>query len=511
VPRPGALLGTVALERGGPVALHRQLYDALRDAILNGALAPGTRLPATRMLARELGTARNTVMAAFEQLVSEGYLDARVGDGTRVAAVLPETLLHARRSPVRAEPPGAVPALSRRGHALVGARRPVPDLQRRAFQPGLPALEAFPRDLWARLLARRARRQARGSLGYGHPAGLPILREAIASYLGAARGVRCVPEQVIVVPGSQAALDLSCRLLLDAGDPAWIEEPGYLGGRGALLAAGALPVPVPIDAEGLDVAAGTRVSPAARLVYVTPSHQFPLGVTMSLARRLRLLAWAAEAGAWVLEDDFDSEYRYAGRPLAAMQGLDAAGRVVYVGTFSKTMFPALRAGYLVVPSTLVDAFTVAVRLTGQQVAADVQAALDDFLVEGHFAAHVRRMRALYGDRQERLVRALRRRLGGLIAVERHEGGMQVAATMQADADDVAASRAADAEGVVAPALSTYHLATPVVRGLHLGYAGVPEREIGAGVERLARAVERAARRRRAGGTAAGAVVRSATR
>ncbi|HJW70450.1 MAG TPA: PLP-dependent aminotransferase family protein, partial [Candidatus Binatia bacterium] len=338
--------------------------------------------------------------------------------------------------------------------------------------------------------------------------GLPVLREAIAAYLGPARGVACDPSQVIVVAGSQAGLDLSCRLLLDAGDPAWIEEPGYLGARGALLAAGARLVPVPIDAEGIDVDAGASTSRGTRLVYVTPSHQFPLGVTMSLARRLKLLAWAAQAGAWVLEDDFDSEFRYAGRPVAAMQGLDAAGRVVYLGTFSKTLFPALRVGYLVVPAALVDAFTVAVRLTGHQVATDLQAALADFIVEGHFAAHVRRMRALYAARQDRLVRALRRRLDGLLAVDARDGGMQVAGMLRPDADDAAASRAANAEDVIAPPLSLYHVGLPVRRGLHLGYAGVPEREITTGVERLARALERW---RRAGGVASPAMVRSAPR
>jgi GntR family transcriptional regulator / MocR family aminotransferase len=507
MPRHGAVLGTLSLERGGE-PLHRQLYGALRDAILAGRLRPGTRLPATRTLARDVGAARNTVVTAFEQLVAEGYLESRVGDGTRVAAVLPETLLHARRTRVTAPPRGAAPVLSSRGTAMVAARRPTPDPSRRAFQPGLPAVDLFPRDVWARLLARRARLPGRGNMGYAHATGLPVLREAIAAYLGPARGVACDPSQVIIVAGSQAGLDLSCRLLLDAGDPAWIEEPGYLGARGALLAAGARLVPVPIDGEGIDVDAGASTSRGTRLVYVTPSHQFPLGVTMSLARRLKLLAWAAQAGAWVLEDDFDSEFRYAGRPVAAMQGLDAAGRVVYLGTFSKTLFPALRVGYLVVPAALVDAFTVAVRLTGHQVATDLQAALADFIVEGHFAAHVRRMRALYAARQDRLVRALRRRLDGLLAVDARDGGMQVAGMLPPDADDAAASRAANAEDVIAPPLSLYHVGLPVRRGLHLGYAGVPEREITTGVERLARALERW---RRAGGVASPAMVRSAPR
>jgi GntR family transcriptional regulator/MocR family aminotransferase len=479
----------LSLERTGTVALHRQLYGALREAILAGRLPPGTRLPSTRTLASDLGAARNTVVGAFEQLAAEGYVQARVGDGTRVAAVLPETLLHARRAHVPQAPSASAPDLSRRGRALVAARRPLPDVARRAFQPGLPALDEFPREIWARLVARRSRVPARGSLGYGHPAGLPSLRQAIAAYVGAARGVACDADQVIVVAGAQAGLDLACRLLLDAGDVAWIEEPGYLGARGALLGAGAHLLPVPVDGEGIDVEAGRRAGRPARLVYVTPSHQFPLGVTMSLGRRLALLAWAAEAGAWILEDDYDSEYRYAGRPIAAMQGLDPAGRVVYAGTFSKTMFPALRAGYLVVPPALVDAFGAAVRVTGHQVPAAEQAALGDFIAEGHFAAHVRRMRALYAARREHLVAALRRRLSGLLAVVPSEGGMQLAATLPRGADDAAASRAADAAGIVAPPLSMYHLGTRPRRGLHLGYASVREREIGPSVDRLARALE----------------------
>jgi len=498
MPRPAALLGTLALDRAADAPLQRQLYDALREAILDGRLAPRTRLPSSRQMARDLGAARNTIVGAFEQLVAEGYLEARVGDGTRVAAVLPEALLHVGRASTRRPAAGKAPGLSARGKALIAVRRPPADPRRRAFQPGLPALDEFPRELWARLLARRARMPARGLRGYAHPAGLPALREAIAAHLGPARGVACDPAQVVVVSGSQAALDLCCRLLLDPGDAAWIEEPGYLGARGALTAAGARLVPVPVDAHGIAVREGIARFPAARLAYVTPSHQFPLAVTMTLARRLELLAWAAEAGAWIIEDDYDSEYRYAGRPVAAMQGLDAAGRVISVGTFSKTMFAALRAAWLVVPPVLVDTFAAALRITGHGVNADLQAALADFLGEGHFAAHVRRMRGLYADRQARLVRALHRRLGDVLEVAPRDGGMQLPAFLPAGVDDVAASNAAEAEGVIAAPLSLYHLEAPDRGGFYLGYAGVPEREITAGVERLARALERRRDSRRGG-------------
>jgi GntR family transcriptional regulator/MocR family aminotransferase len=489
MPRPPALLGTLALDRTGGTTLQRQLYDGLREAILAGRLAPRTRLPSSRQLARDLGAARNTIVGAFEQLVAEGYLEARVGDGTRIAAVLPESLLHVGQPAARRPSGDGGAGLSARGRSLTSVRRPPPDPLRRAFQPGLPALDEFPRELWARLLGRRARLPARALRGYAHPAGLPILREAIAAHLGPARGVACDPAQVIVVSGSQAALDLCCRLLLDPGDPAWIEEPGYLGARGALTAAGARLIPVPVDAHGLDVQAGVALAPAARLAYVTPSHQFPLGITMTLARRLELLAWAAAAGAWILEDDYDSEYRYAGRPVAAVQGLDPAGRVISIGTFSKTMFPAVRAAWLVVPPALVDTFAAVLRITGDGVNTDVQAALADFLGDGHFAAHVRRMRGLYADRQARLVRALRRRLDGLLDVEPRDGGMQLPAFLPPGVDDVAASRAADTEGITAAPLTAYHLEPPRRGGFYLGYAGVPEREITAGVERLARVLE----------------------
>src|SRR5262249_40139125 len=282
------------------------------------------------------------------------------------------------------------------------------------------------------------------SLGYTWAAGVPALREAIASYAGAARGVVCTPAQVIVVAGAQAGLDLAARLLLDPGDAVWVEDPGYAGARGALLAAAARLVPVPGDAEGTAVAGGARQAPAARLVYTTPSHQFPTGGTMSLARRLALIDWAARAGAWILEDDYESEYRYAGRPLSAMQGIDATGHVVYVGTFSKTMFPALRVGYLVVPEPLAATFESAMPDTGPRAAVAVQQALADFIAEGHFAAHVRRMRALYAARQGRLVRAARRHLARLAVVEPRDAGMYLIGELPAGSDDVAASAAAHA-------------------------------------------------------------------
>jgi GntR family transcriptional regulator / MocR family aminotransferase len=490
------ILGTLALDRDAETPLQAQLYGALREAVLGGRLAPGTRLPPSRVLARDLGVARNTVVAVFEQLAGEGYLEARVGAGTAVARLRPEALLHARPAS-RVAIPGPAGALSRRGDALARVRRGGGEVDVRAFQVGLPAVDRFPVDVWAKLLARRAKTATRIAMSYQYAAGHPALREAIATYVGAARGVVCRPSQVIVVAGAQAALDLACRMLLDDGDAAWIEDPGYLGARGALVAAGARLVPVPVDDEGLDVDAGARLGPTAKLVYASPSHQLPLGVTMSLSRRLALIAWAARAGAWILEDDYDSEYRYRGRPLSAMQGIDAAGRVLYVGTFSKTLFPAIRVGYLIVPEPLVEPFTIAMRNTGHSAPAVVQAALADFLADGHYAAYVRRTRTLYASRQARLVRRAEQHLRGLLTVPPSDAGMHLLGRLASGIADVAAAEAAVAAGVAVRPLSVHQLGARPAQGLLLGYAGVPEREIDRGVERLAIALARVGDRRQA--------------
>jgi GntR family transcriptional regulator/MocR family aminotransferase len=480
----------IVLDRAGRLPMHRQLSQRLREAILAGQFPPGTRLPSTRTLATELGVSRTTALAAYEQLRDEGYLDGRVGAGTTVADLT---------GPPPAPPPSptrvpGAPALSARGTAVAASRwrlRPATGSGRerpRAFPLGMPALDAFPRQLWTRVLTRRARRSLGDLLGYQDPAGYRPLREAIAAYLGLARGVRCRPDQVLVVSGAQAGIDLAARLLLDPGDPAWVEDPGYYGARGALTAAGARLVPVPVDADGLDLGAARRRRPDARLAYVTPSHQFPVGATMSLGRRLELLAWAESAGGYVLEDDYDSEYRYVGRPLPALQGLDQAGRVVYVGSFSKVLFPSLRVGYLVVPDGLVDAFTAAQRFGEVHVPALEQAALADFIADGHLGRHVRRMRALYAVRGRALIRAIRRQAPDALEVRSAHAGLHLVAWLPPGADDRAAAERAAAAGVEAQALSDHALERPERGGLLLGYAAVPEPEIDRATVRLARAL-----------------------
>jgi GntR family transcriptional regulator / MocR family aminotransferase len=362
----GVIVSGIILDRDGPIPLHRQLYEGLRQAILTRRLSPGVRLPSTRMLASELGLSRYTVVDAFRQLCAEGYLEGKVGAGTCVARTVPDQLLH----PFLPATSASVSIRERRPRSHRSERQMAlgtPFLATRLgqqrysqpFQVGVPALDAFPGDLWARLVARQARTMSTSMRGYQYPAGYEPLRRAIASYLATARGVNCAVEQVIVVNGSQQGIALTAQVLLNPGEVVWMEDPGYPGAKGALLGAGARLMPVPIDAEGLDLEAGTARGPEARLAFVTPSHQCPLGVTMSLKRRLALLGWAREAGAWVIEDDYDSEYRYVGRPLAALQGLDTAGRVIYSGTFSKVLFPALRLGYLVVPRDLIEAFVTA--------------------------------------------------------------------------------------------------------------------------------------------------------
>jgi GntR family transcriptional regulator/MocR family aminotransferase len=476
------------LDRTSVVPMHRQIYDHLREAILSGQLVGGLRLPATRTLATELGVSRNTVMSAFDQLLAEGYMEGKVGAGTYVARVLPDVVLYV------AAPPGennvgshTGRAISRRGHLVDTAARRDAHYHElpRAFRPGLPALDAFPFRIWAGLLAKRWRNPSPQLLGPGDPAGYGPLREAVAGYLGAARGVRCHPDQVIITAGSQQALDLVARTLLDPGDVAWIEEPGYLGTRRALLGASIQLAPVPVDGEGLDVAAGIAGAPHARLLCVSPSCQYPLGMTMSLGRRLALLEWAAKAGAWVLEDDYNSEYRYANRPLAALQGLDTEGRVIYVGSFSKVLFPSLRLGYMVAPPELVDAFVAMRSGTDVHPPTPEQVVLTDFIAEGHFARHIRRMRSLYAERQAILVEAATQELKGLLQVRPADAGMHLIGWLPPGTDDDAASSRAMAQGVYAPGLSSFYLGEPGLPGLLLGYTGVSGAEIKVGLRRLA--------------------------
>lgn len=483
-------LASLALDPASPEPLYRQLYFAIRELILSGRLRPGARLPATRTLARDLGVSRNTVLAAFEQLHAEGYVTGRVGAGSFVSRVLPEDVLEARRVPPPMADAGRAPGPSARGRRLAELARSSP--KPRPFAPGLPEIAAFPFEEFARRLQRHWRAPPASFLIGADPMGWRPLREALAAHLGAARAVRCSADQVLIVNGAQQALDLAARVLIDPGDQVWIEDPGYAGLEGAILAAGGELVPVPVDEEGLSVAEGRRRAPRARMACVAPSHQYPLGVTMSLRRRLELLEWARTADAFVLEDDYDSEYRYTGRPLAALQGLDSDGRVIYVGTMSKIMFPGLRLGYMVVPEHLVDAFVAVRRVSDTHPPMLAQPALAEFIADGSLAQHIRRMRALYAERQARFLVLARELLDGLLELRPSEAGMHLVGWLPSWVDDRAVSAAAAGLGIEAPALSSFYRHEPPRRGLVLGYAGLAEAEMRSGLEKLARAIREVA-------------------
>jgi GntR family transcriptional regulator/MocR family aminotransferase len=485
----------IMLDASLSVPLYKQLYERLRGAILAGQLERGARLPSTRQLASELGISRNTTVLAYEQLLLEGYLESRVGQGTAVARHLPATLLreHTERTWEKRADTRETPSIRLASRVRLLQEVPYPERVEgsagRSFRGGEPALDLFPYEVWARLIARRARQSLRGFAHYQPPAGYYPLREAIAAHIGITRGVRCVPDQVILTAGSQGALDLALRTLLNAGEVAWLENPGYFGARGALLAAGARLVPVPVDEQGLTVEIGRQRCPEARLVSTTPSHQFPTGVTMSLGRRLALLDWAAQAGAWILEDDYDSEYRFSGRPLEALQGLDHAGRVLYIGTFSKVLFPALRLGYLVAPTGLIEPLLATRRFIDVHVPILEQMALTDFMHEGHFARHLRRMLQHYNQRRDLLRHELRARLGGLLEVCAPEAGMHLVGWLPPGKDDRRAAELAAQAGIEVAPISRYSLEPLPRGGLLFGYAGTDEEGILPGVKRLAAALE----------------------
>lgn len=483
----GALLALFDLAPRSPEALYRQIYRSLRRAILDGELSRGTRLPSTRTLASELGISRNTVINAFAQLQAEGYLESGPGAGSFVARELPDTLLHAGRRRT-AEGTGGPdrPRLSARGYAMLAAGTPsTPAGAPPAFTPGIPALDVFPHRQWNRSVSRSLRRTDPTLLNYGPSEGYLPLRKAIAAYVAGARGVRCDPEQVIMVSGVQQGLDLIARLLTDPGAPVWLEEPGHLGARGVFMAAQTHLVPVPVDAEGFNIGEALRRAPNARIAYVTPSHQSPTGVVMSLRRRLELLEWASRYGGWVIEDDYDSEFRYAGRPLAALQGLGDRSRVLYLGTFAKVLAPGLRLAYLVVPDALVDSFAAGRRLLDTHSPAPLQVAMADFIESGYLSTHVRRMRSLYARRQAVLVDAVQRHLGALLEIAPAASGMHLVGKLRRG-DDCLLSRKAAEHGINVPPLSLYYLDQALQRGLLFGYACVPEPAIPTAVRALQR-------------------------
>jgi len=493
--QPSSLSLALPLRDVATPAAH-WLCAALRDQILDGRLRPGSRLPSTRDLARQQGLSRGTVVSAFDQLRSEGYVQGTIGSGTYVSKVLPDDLLQVRRRRVAPREPVVAPARRRLSGFAMGATlfpgfAPGPT---RAFRAHLPALDLFPTHLWAQLAGRRLRRATTNLLLGCEPMGYRPLQSAVAEYVVASRGVKCTPEQVAIVSGTQEALDVVAHLFLDAGDRACVENPGYPGATRAFRAAGARIVPIEVDDDGATVPPAHLTD--VRLAYLTPGHQFPLGVCMSLSRRLAMLEWARRTGAILFEDDYDSEYRYAGKPMPALQGLDRHGVVLFAGSFSKVLFPGLRLGYLIVPPDLVERVTAVQSIRTRHAPMVTQAVLCDFIADGHFARHVRRMREVYAERLGVLLDAAREQLDGVLAITGVEAGLQTAAWLTAGHDAARVQALAAKRQVEVTPLGPYVSGSLRRQGLHLGFAAVDAREIRRGVSELAAALVRSGPYRR---------------
>jgi GntR family transcriptional regulator / MocR family aminotransferase len=469
----------------GAEKVRLRIYMALRQAILEQALAPETRLPPTRKLSDELGVGRNTVVRAYEQLLVEGYLEGRVGDGTYVSDLVdtaskpapPRRLIGTRRE-----------GLSRRGTSIA-ANAASSVIQHGAFMPGVPDVEHFPFNVWRRLLGKYVDLSQARLLHYSH-LGYGPLKVALANYLRVTRMMVVDPRQIVVINGSHQSLDLCARLLADHGDRVWIEEPGYWGARNVLRAAGLDVQPIPLDAKGLAPTLDDWSTPP-RLIFTSPSSQYPTGTVMALDRRLELIELAHQVGAWIIEDDYDNELRYDGRPLASLFGLCRRQRVIYLGTLSKVMFPGMRLAYLVLPDDLVDAFVIGNSELYRGGRMPEQAALAEFIDEGHFTAHIKRMRGVYQERRDTLRAAMQARLGGALSASDGQAGLQLLYRFNAPADDALIAAQSLAQGVVARPLSMYYGKPEASRpGLNLGFAAVPEKSIGPAVDILAGVIER---------------------
>jgi GntR family transcriptional regulator/MocR family aminotransferase len=459
------------LDAGAAEPLYRQIYTRFRNAIAEGLLRPGARIPAARALALELGLARGTVESAYALLTAEGYVETRGQAGTIVTPALVTPRVPHTAVATAASQPDPV-------RALAGS----PTSSSRPFQMGLPALDAFPRKVWARLAARAVRATQAEDMVYPPYGGVPELRTAIATYLQLSRGISCAPSQVFVTSGYRNTMELITRALLQPGDGVWVEDPGYPPTGALLTEAGMKTVPVAVDADGLVVSHGIASAPGARAAVVTPAHQSPLCVSLSLPRRLALLEWAAQAKAWIVEDDYDGEYRYVSRPLPALQSLDRDGRVLYAGTFSKVLMPAARLAYLVVPEAQVERFEYISQTFAGSGPTLMQHIVSDFMNEGHFARHIQRMRRLYAERRRIAADALTDVLGRHFHIDPQPGGMHMVLRMEGRHTDRALAARMQQDGMAAHALSAFTVLPDAASGLLLSFTniGTPEqaRELG---------------------------------
>jgi len=490
-----SIVGDLLLLRladGASEPMNKRLYRGIREAILDGSIAADSRLPATRDLAAELGIARNTVVHVYSQLLAEGYTRSRQGNGTFVNASVPDSYLASGRRARQAHEAASRPSLSPRGAAIVDGVSASP-YQWGAFMPGVPDLTEFPHKKFGRIFSALWRNPAPHLLTYSYGGGLPALREALAQHLALTRSIDCDPEQIIITEGSHQAIDLATRILGEAGETAWVEDPGYWGARTILQANGLRTVHLPVDEEGMRLPDTVGTPP--RFIFVTPSHQYPLGPVMSLARRRQLLAVARQCGSWIIEDDYDSEFRFSGRPIASLLGLESDAPVIYMGTFSKTLYPGLRVGYLVLPKPLTAAFQAAHAELYREGHLMTHAALATFISEGHYAAHIRRMRMLYGRRRAMLVNLIERRLGpDWLHRDASMAGLHLVLTLPPDMDDLRVVEVARSKGVLTRALSRYYVNDEGRRpGLLLGYACVPEHDIARKFEVLLESLAEVAR------------------
>lgn len=484
---PGvALFSFVDLNKKSPVPLFQQLNAQIRQAVLTGRLSSQMRLPSSRDLARELGVSRTTIITAFEQLVAEGYLESRVGSGTYVIDNLTENI--GELPPIIDYPEKDRShfsnTLSRRGALLAKSISYSPPDFPASFLPNQPAYDQFPFALWSRLVARQNRNPPHDTLNYAHAFGYPPLRRAIANHLRHARGIICDENQIIVVTGTQTAMTLSAWILLDPGDAVLVEDPSLLSLGDMLVGFGGRIIHTPVDKNGMNVSVGIAREPSARMAIVAPSHQYPLGVTLSLSRRLELLAWANQARSWIIEDDYDGEFRFSGAPLAPLQTIDQNGRVIYVGTFSKVLFPSLRIGYLVVPPDLVDPYCAAVHLLNRSANTLTQVALAEFIDNGHFTTHIRKMGLIYGERHEAMLAATHKELNGLLDVAPAQAGMNVIGWLR-QGEDIAVARQLKTLGILSSPMSIQFNARKPRQGLLLGFGCTPADDIAAAVKKMA--------------------------
>ncbi len=470
------LLHGVDVDRDSPVPIYRQIETTLRRQILDGTLRSSSKLPSTRDLASQLGVSRITVKSVYEQLVAEGYLEARTGAGTFVTKGLnletvPKFKPREKKNstPDISIPDHAIPILSSQASIRHGATAP--------FRPGVPALDLFPVKLWMKYLHDAALKGARQNLSYGKVAGNEALRVSIAKHLTDARGIQVGPGEIVITSGAQQAFVLIAFVLLNRGDTVWYEDPGHIAGRDVMQIMGANVAPVPINDEGMDLAYANQNNPRPKAIFTTPSHQQPLGITMSLSRRLALLNYAKDNEVWIIEDDYDSEFRYRGRPLPALSALDSERRVFYVGTFSKSMFAAIRLGYMVVPPGLAEAFAKAKALLGQSSSAVVEQAMSDFMEDGRFVEHIRKMRRRYRERRDVLFECLSKDRAGLATPQTTDAGMHMLAWLQHGIDDQVAHRALLEEGIETLPLSVYSTRLLNRPALVLGFSGANEKRI----------------------------------